>query len=132
MEESGHEQLKALARRDGERALALAVSAFVHELRNCINPLGLQLAILQRRVPTQSEELGDVLDGLRESIERAHETLNRASRLADAIAPPDTTDADNADDADRRQLWDQLCRRAGERTQDSAISKVVPAPGSDS
>jgi hypothetical protein len=131
VQESAREQLKGLADRDGERALGLAVRGFVHELRNCINPMGLQLAILQRRVFTPIEGLGEVLDGLRESVARAHAALDLAAKLADEVAPPH--DADNDSD---RQLWNQLFESArapeGDDTTGNTISKVVPTPSSDS
>lgn len=87
MEKLAHEQLKALARNDGERALAMTVGALVHELRNCMNPLGLQLALLRRRVPTPNEEVRELLDALRESMARTYQTLDDASRFADEFTP---------------------------------------------
>lgn len=130
MQEPAREQLKGLAADDGSRALGLTLRGLVHELRNSINPMGLQLAILRRRVSTPSEELHEVLGGLRESIARAHETLDLASRLADEIAPH------HKDDEDDRRLWNQLFASAREPSGGSAsgneISKVVPTPGSDS
>jgi hypothetical protein len=100
--EDARVQLQALARGDGERALGLAGRALVHKLRNCIQPMSLQLAILQKRVPEPSDGQREVLDGLRQSISRAHRILDCASRLADEISPP------SRDDADQRRLYDEL------------------------
>lgn len=131
VDEFGREQLRDLARHDGERALGLSLHTLVHELRNRINPMSLQLAILRRRVPRPSDNLQEVLDGLRESITRAHETLDLASRLADEIAPS------GREDVDHHRLWEQLCQQSPhpsrpESASGSVISKVVPTPSTDS
>lgn len=139
-----HERLRALARRDGEGALGLAGRAFVHELRNCIHPMRLQLALLQRRVPAPSEGLREVLDGMRESIARAHHIVEHASRLADELSAPSSvapnSEAPNSEASDNRRLYDQLCQSWRQPPQSdlsggasgSASSKVVPTPSSDS
>ncbi|WP_106087778.1 hypothetical protein [Enhygromyxa salina] len=92
MDEPAGEQLRELGRRDAEHALGLAVRALVHELRNAINPMPMQLAVLRKAV-TRGRDLQEVLDGLDQSILRARETLHTASRLADEFAPPDADDS---------------------------------------
>ena len=130
----GREQLRDLTPHDRERVLGLSLHSLVHELRNRINPMALQLAILRRRVPSPSEDLQEVLDGLRESITRAHETLDLASRLASELAPS------RGDDVVDHRLWEQLCQSTHpspspsrpESASGRVISKVVPTPSTDS
>jgi hypothetical protein len=87
MDESARERLAALARQDSERAAGLTVRALVHEVRNALNPLGLQIAILRQRLPPQDDDVDQVLDGLRETLAGVYATLDGAARLGHKLAP---------------------------------------------
>lgn len=102
MADSAREQLQALAREDGERAAGLVVRAFVHEVRNALNPLGLQIAIIQRRLAKGDTNVAEVVEGLRETVTVAFAALDTASKLGQDLAPP------HKDDSKQRELWDRL------------------------
>ena len=82
--------------------MGLVKRAFVHEIRNALNPLGLHIAIIRRRLDRGDTNVDEVFDGLKETVANAFETLDVASALGQELAPP------HKDDEDQKQLWDRL------------------------
>ncbi|PRP92647.1 hypothetical protein ENSA5_48290 [Enhygromyxa salina] len=95
-----HQRLEALARNADDQAVGMVVRLLAHEIRNAINPLGLQLALLRRHIQAPSDELQDVLDGLKETISRVHEVLDGAAQIGHELSARDAADPDD-DDPDR-------------------------------
>lgn len=100
--ESARQELRALVRRDGEEALGLVLRLVAHEMRNCMNPLSMQLAILRRQARAHDRDLQDVIEGMHEAIARSNRVLDGVARIGQEIAPGE------GDDAELRELWDQL------------------------
>ncbi len=71
---------------------ALLCRAAVHELKNGLNPLNLQLALLRRRIP-EDERTSAILEGLRRSINDVDSILIQLQAFGHDAAPAEHDDA---------------------------------------
>lgn len=69
---------------------AIFARAAAHGLRNRLNPLGLQLALLRRR--TSDEATRELIESLNASLRELDQMLERVQRFGQRVAPPPRDD----------------------------------------
>jgi len=72
----------ALARTEKLRALGQMAAGVAHDLKNILNPLGLQLAVLERRIDTDREAARGSLGSMKEVLRVGVETINRLTSFS--------------------------------------------------
>jgi signal transduction histidine kinase len=68
---------EALARSEKLRALGEMAAGISHDLKNILNPLGLQLALLRRRIPSDASAALTVVENMEEALRSGLDVVER-------------------------------------------------------
>jgi signal transduction histidine kinase len=85
------QQILAAAALEPAVGAAITIRALAHEVKNALNPVGLQIELLRRRVP-DDPQIERVVEGIAEAVRRADLIMERAIGLAQEAGPGSRTD----------------------------------------